>query len=213
MLPDLWLGTLFIAPTVLVLALMVFYPFITLIRYSLLNFSMLRPDVAPIYVGLGNYIDLLTDKAIWQHFIFTGKFVLATLLIQFVVGIAAAYGFHHDFKGRDILFTISLMPMMFCPIVVGFLWQYMFNSQWGLVNWLSLSGWRREGGLARRSHACSLGGRYCGRLDLDAIRHFARHCCFPRHSPGNLGIRRRSMGPRPPTPSFASRFPCPCRSS
>jgi multiple sugar transport system permease protein len=28
------------------------------------------------------------------------------------------------------------MPMMFCPIVVGFLWQYMFNSEWGMVNWL-----------------------------------------------------------------------------
>ena len=88
-LPDAWLATLFIAPTVLILALMVFYPFITLIRYSLLSFSMLRPDVAPVHVGLGNYIDLLTDKAIWQRFIFTGKFVLATLSIQFVIGIAA----------------------------------------------------------------------------------------------------------------------------
>ena len=52
-LPDVWLGTLFIAPTVLILALMVFYPFITLIRYSLLSFSMLRPDVAPVRCGAG----------------------------------------------------------------------------------------------------------------------------------------------------------------
>ena len=153
-LPDAWLATLFIAPTVLILALMVFYPFITLIRYSLLNFSMLRPDVAPVDVGLGNYFTLLTDKAIWQRFIFTGKFVLATLSIQFVVGIAAAYAFHHDFKGRDFLFTISLMPMMFCPIVVGFLWQYMFNSQWGLVNWLvSLVGVGKVDWLGVPTHA------------------------------------------------------------
>ena len=97
---------------------------------------MLRPDVAPVYVGFGNYVDLLTDKDIWQRFAFTGKFVLATLFIQFVIGISAAYAFHYDFKGRDVLFTIALLPMMFCPIVVGFLWQYMFNSQWGLINWL-----------------------------------------------------------------------------
>ena len=135
-LPDAWLATLFIAPTILILALMVFYPFVTLIRYSQLTFSMLRPDVAPIDVGWGNYIDLLTDKDIWQRFIFTGKFVMATLAIQFVLGIAAAYGFQRDFRGRDVLFTVALMPMMFCPIVVGFLWQYMFNSEWGLVNWL-----------------------------------------------------------------------------
>ncbi len=134
--PDPWLCAIFIAPTVLILALMVFYPFISLIRYSTLDFSMLRPDVAPVSVGWSNYIDLVTDKDIWQRFVFTGKFVLATLSIQFVVGIAAAHGFQRDFRGRDLLFTLALMPMMFCPIVVGFLWQYMFNSEWGMVNWL-----------------------------------------------------------------------------
>jgi multiple sugar transport system permease protein len=135
-LPDAWLCGLFIAPTVLILALMVFYPFLSLIRYSSLNFSMMRPNVMPVNVGWGNYVDLLTDKDIWQRFVFTGKFVLATVSIQFVLGIAAAYGFQRDFKGRDFLFTVALMPMMFCPIVVGFLWRYMFNSDWGIVNWL-----------------------------------------------------------------------------
>jgi multiple sugar transport system permease protein len=153
-LSDFWLGGIFIAPSVLILALMVFYPFITLIRYSTLSFSMLRPDVAPVDVGLDNYIDLLTDGDIWQRFVFTGKFVLATMSIQLVVGIAAAYGFQRDFKGRDLLFTLALMPMMFCPIVVGFLWQYMFNSEWGMVNWLlSLVGIDKIDWLGRSENA------------------------------------------------------------
>ena len=113
-----------------------FLPIRLLIRYSFLDFSMLLPDVAPVSVGWADYIDLLTDRDVWQRFAFTGKFVLATLSIQFVVGIAAAHGFQRDFRGRDLLFTLALMPMMFCPIVVGFLWQYMFNSEWGMVNWL-----------------------------------------------------------------------------
>jgi len=153
-LADGWLCALFIAPTALILALMVFYPFFSLVRYSFLNFSMMRPDVMPVSVGWGNYIDLLTDKDIWQRFVFTGKFVLATVSIQFVLGIAAAYGFQQDFKGRDFLFTVALMPMMFCPIVVGFLWRYMFNSQWGLVNWLiSLVGVARIDWLGKSENA------------------------------------------------------------
>jgi multiple sugar transport system permease protein len=153
-LSDFYLGGIFIAPTVLILALMVFYPFITLIRYSTLSFSMLRPDVAPVDVGLDNYIDLLTDDDIWQRFIFTGRFVLATMSIQLVVGITAAYGFQRDFRGRDLLFTVALMPMMFCPIVVGFLWQYMFNSEWGMVNWLlSLLGIDKIDWLGRSENA------------------------------------------------------------
>lgn len=153
-LSDPWLCAIFIAPTVLILALMVFYPFVTLIRYSTLDFSMLRPDVAPVDVGLDNYFDLLTDDDIWQRFVFTGKFVLATMSIQLVLGIAAAYGFQRDFKGRDLLFTLALMPMMFCPIVVGFLWQYMFNSEWGMVNWLiSLVGVDKIDWLGRSENA------------------------------------------------------------
>jgi multiple sugar transport system permease protein len=148
------LCTFFLSPTVLILALMVFYPFVSLIRYSILDFSMMRPNIAAVNVGWGNYIDLLTNTDIWQRFVFTGKFVLATVSIQFVVGVAAAYGFQRDFKGRDFLFTFALMPMMFCPIVVGFLWRYMFNSEWGIVNWfLSLVGIARIDWLGNSTNA------------------------------------------------------------
>lgn len=153
-LSDAMLCTLFLAPTLLILALMVFYPFVSLIRYSTLNFSMLRPDVKPVAVGWGNYIDLLTDKDVWHHFIFTGKFVVASVSLQFVLGITAAYGFQRDFKGRDVLFTFALMPLMFCPIVVGFLWRYMFNSEWGLVNWIiSLAGVAKVDWLSKSTNA------------------------------------------------------------
>jgi multiple sugar transport system permease protein len=153
-LPDSWLCGLFLAPSGLILALMVFYPFFSLIYYSTLRFSMMRPRIEPVDVGLGNYVDLLTDNEIWQRFAFTGKFVLATVLIQFTIGLAVAYAFQRNFKGRDFLFTLALLPMMLCPIVVGFLWRYMFNSEWGVVNWLvSLVGIAKIDWLGRSENA------------------------------------------------------------
>ena len=133
-LSDRMLCGIFVLPTLGVLLLMVAYPFISLIYYSTLWFSLLRPAQAPRPVGLGNYEMLLTDPALWERFIFTGKFVLMTVSVQMVLGILIAYFLQRDFRGRDIVFTMFMLPMMLCPIVVGFLWRYMFNSEWGVIN-------------------------------------------------------------------------------
>ncbi len=127
---------LFVSPALAILLLMVVYPFLSLLYYSTLRFSALRPAQGSAYIGLTNYTRLLSDPALWDRFVFTGQFVLATVCVQFVVGIAVAYAFQRDFRGRDVLFTIAMLPMMVCPIIVGFLWRYMFNSEWGVVNYL-----------------------------------------------------------------------------
>lgn len=127
---------MFLTPTLAVLALMVLYPFISLLYYSTLRFSVLRPLQGAKEVGLLNYTSFLTDDAIWDRFIFTGQFVAATVVVQFAIGLTVAYAFTRDFRGRDLIFTLILLPMMVCPIVVGFLWRYMFNSEWGVMNYL-----------------------------------------------------------------------------
>lgn len=135
-LSDRWVCGLFLAPSLAILLLMVAYPFISLLYYSTLRFSILRPLQGAKSVGMLNYVSLLSDDAVWSRFIFTGQFVSATVLVQFALGIAVAYAFQRDFRGRDFFFTLALMPMMLCPIVVGFLWRYMFNSEWGVMNYL-----------------------------------------------------------------------------
>ena len=67
---------------------------------------------------------------------FTGRFVFLSVGLQFLLGITIAYILQRDFRGRDVIFTALMLPMMLCPIVVGFLWRYMFNSEWGVVNYL-----------------------------------------------------------------------------
>ena len=125
-----------LAPALAILLFMVAYPFVSLVWYSFLRFSALRQLEPAEFIGLDNYRYLMSDPDLWQRFIFTGKFVLLAVAVQFVIGIAVAHLLTRDFRGRDLLFTALMMPMMLCPIVVGFLWRYMFNSEWGLINWL-----------------------------------------------------------------------------
>lgn len=138
-LSDRMICGLFVLPTLTILLLMVAYPFISLLYYSTLAFSVLRPMQPAKPMGLRNYELLLTDPDLWQRFIFTGKFVFFTVAVQFILGVVIAYFLQRDFRGRDVIFTMFMLPMMLCPIVVGFLWRYMFNSEWGIINILIAS--------------------------------------------------------------------------
>jgi multiple sugar transport system permease protein len=125
---------LFLWPSLAILLFLIAYPFIMLIYYSFFNFSFLRP-VNTKFIGLTNYLLILTDTYSWERFIFTFKYVGLSVSIQFVLGILIAWLLQRNFRGKDAVFTVVLMPMMLCPIVVGLLWRYMFNTEWGIINY------------------------------------------------------------------------------
>ncbi len=126
----------FLSPTILLLLFMVAYPIFSLIYFSFYDFSALRPDQGMRYVGIDNYSYLLSDTGIWQRFIFTGKFVFLCVTLQMIIGIFVGYQLQKAFRGRDVLFTALMLPMMLSPVVAGFLWRYMLNSEWGVVNYI-----------------------------------------------------------------------------
>lgn len=133
---DSLFKALFLLPSLFILLLLIAYPFVTLIKSSFYRFSVLRPETPPKFIGVGNYSFILTDPFTWERFLFTGKFVVINVAIQLFIGIAIAYLLQRNFRGRSLVLTIILTPMMLCPIVVGLFWKYMFNTEWGIINYL-----------------------------------------------------------------------------
>ncbi|MBD3307834.1 ABC transporter permease subunit [candidate division KSB3 bacterium] len=131
---EKWIKIFFIWPTLLLLLFLIAYPFIMLIYYSFFNFSFLR-QMNTRFVGLENYTFILTDDYTWERFIFTFKYVVFAVGVQFFLGMLIAHLLQEKFRGRELVFTIVLMPMMLCPIVVGLFWKYMFNTEWGIINY------------------------------------------------------------------------------
>jgi len=125
---------LFLWPSLAILLFLIAYPFVMLIYYSFFNFSFLRP-INTKFIGLTNYLLILTDTYTWERFIFTFKYVGLSVSIQFILGILIAWLLQRNFRGKDAVFTVVLMPMMLCPIVVGLLWRFMFNTEWGIINY------------------------------------------------------------------------------
>ncbi len=54
-----------VSAVIVLFMLTICYPFLTNIWYSLLSYDLTRPDVRP-FVGLANYVDILTDPDFWQ---------------------------------------------------------------------------------------------------------------------------------------------------
>jgi multiple sugar transport system permease protein len=131
---EKWIKYVFLWPTLAVLLFLIAYPFVMLIFYSFTNFSAMRPANWK-FVGLMNYKNIITDTYSWERFIFTFKYVILAVSIQFVLGVFIAFLLQREFIGREAVFTIVLMPMMLCPVVVGLYWQLMFNTEWGIINY------------------------------------------------------------------------------
>jgi multiple sugar transport system permease protein len=131
---EKWIKYVFLWPTLVILLFLIAYPFIMLIFYSFTSFSAMRPANIK-FVGLMNYKNIITDSYSWERFIFTFKYVILAVSIQFVLGVFIAFVLQRDFRGREAVFTIVLMPMMLCPVVVGLYWQLMFNTEWGIINY------------------------------------------------------------------------------
>src|ERR1700676_649627 len=135
-LSDRSIAWLFIAPTIALLLAINIFPLIWAIRLSFTNFKSNLPNVPLKFVGLANYIDILTDEDIWHGMQVTAHFVIWTIALQVVIGFGLALLINRQFRGHSFWTTVILLPMMLSPAVVGNFWTFLFQPQIGLFNYI-----------------------------------------------------------------------------
>jgi multiple sugar transport system permease protein len=149
---DKQMKYLFIMPCILLLAFLIMYPLIWSAYLSFTDYRAVegrfrlfpglvteRPgvkQVKPNFVGFKNYKDVLRDQYIWDHYRTTGKFVIVSVVAQTLIGLGVALLFNREFKGKGIITTLILAPMMLSPVVVGMFWRYMLEPNWGVIDYL-----------------------------------------------------------------------------
>jgi len=133
---DRALATLFIAPTMVLLLAIAIFPLIWSLFLSFNKFSIIK-DAAkgPVWIGLANYGSLLTDGDVWARFGTTARFVISSVAIEFLVGFALALLLNRNFKGRGVIMTLMLVPMMLSPLIVALFWGYMYRPDAGVIDY------------------------------------------------------------------------------
>ncbi len=133
---DYKLKMAFIMPTMVLLILMNIFPLLWSLFLSFHDYQASMPQ-APKYIGLENYIDVLTDPDIWGYFRTTAYFVLLAVTVQFLIGFGLALLLNRNFPAKGLVTTLLLLPMMLSPVVVGLFWQFILASDnAGLLNFL-----------------------------------------------------------------------------
>jgi len=134
-LSDYHVKMLFLLPTMVLLIAMNIFPLLWSLYLSFCDYSAIREE-PPRWAGLANYLELRYDSATWSYFTITAKFVFLAVTAQFLIGFGLALLLNREFKGKGLVTTLLLMPMMLSPVVVGLFWKFIFDANFGLLNYL-----------------------------------------------------------------------------
>ena len=120
----------FILPSILILAFTSLYPICYSIYYSFFNW---RWGNEKDFVGLSNYIFLLTDKDFWIIIKNTFVFAFFACLIEIILGVLLAIYIDRIKYGSTIIRTLLLIPLMISGISVTMLFKVILDNMFGII--------------------------------------------------------------------------------
>jgi multiple sugar transport system permease protein len=124
---------LFLVPLTLVLGLLTVVPFVYSLVISLTDKSS---SGSTSFIGIDNYIDLLTDDEWWDAARVTAIFTFSVVAIEFIVAMVVAVALHRITRGAPLLRALFLLPMAMAPVAALFNWRLMLNASSGVINYL-----------------------------------------------------------------------------
>jgi ABC-type sugar transport system permease subunit len=87
------------------------------------------------FVGFDNYADLASDPHLRRVLLTTIGFGLACVAATLTVGLAVALLLNQRFRGRALLAILVLLPWAVPRVAAGTVWRWLFDDQFGLINW------------------------------------------------------------------------------
>ncbi len=125
---------LFLAPAGIILIFALLYPIGYLTFASFFDWRMGTPFASAEFTGFGNYLWILQDPSFFESFVVTITFAVSVVVLEMLIGVGLALMLERPIKGMSVFRTIFILPMMIAPIVVGLVWRYMYNPQFGIFN-------------------------------------------------------------------------------
>ena len=124
-----------LTPVLAGLAVLVYFPLGSTVVLSFLRYFWNKPQQPIRWVGLKNFIDVFTDSLFWQAFANTFLFMVISTSLTILIGLGIAILISRDFPGKSIFISLILIPMMISPVAAALSWKFLFDGQWGAVNY------------------------------------------------------------------------------
>ena len=129
------LGPAFVTPAVLLLLLLVAYPFVMALYFALSNAFIGRPSQ---FIGIRNFINLWQSDAFRQTFQNAFVFTGAAVAFKLVMGISLALLLNETLWFKRLIRGAVLLPWVIPTALSTLGWWWMFNSLYSVVNWTGI---------------------------------------------------------------------------
>ncbi|HEV8441794.1 MAG TPA: sugar ABC transporter permease [Methylomirabilota bacterium] len=133
---ERFLGPLFVTPALLLILILVAYPFAMALYFALSDSFIGRPSH---WVGLRNFIDLWQSDAFRQTFQNAFVFTGAAVACKLVLGIALALLLNEQLWFKRMMRGAVLLPWVIPTALSTLGWTWMFNSLYSVVNWTGIA--------------------------------------------------------------------------
>ena len=124
---------LFLLPVLVILLLLFGYPLINSIIMAFQNYKLTAPNDIQ-FNGLENFAKLFGDPDSMMILKNSFIYVIVSVLGQFLLGMMLALALKKQFRGRGIYQSIVFLPWAFSGFVVGLIFRWSFNGEYGVVN-------------------------------------------------------------------------------
>lgn len=132
-LSNLW-RILFLLPPLAVFGVVVMWPLLDSFFYAFTNWNGFDPNYR--FVGLDNFRKVFTDKLFYNAVINTLIWIVAAILLPTILGLGLALLLDSSVKGSSIFKSVFYLPICLSAIVVGQIWTWIYQPDWGILNTL-----------------------------------------------------------------------------
>jgi multiple sugar transport system permease protein/raffinose/stachyose/melibiose transport system permease protein len=130
-----WLPiVLFIGPVMLYYLGFMIYPFLATFYYSFNTISPVNGVMTTTFVGLKNYIALFSDQIFIQSVKNTLIWSVAGPLLEMLTALTLAFLIYFKVPLHRFYRTAWFTPLLVSGVIVGLVFRWIFNNEWGLLN-------------------------------------------------------------------------------
>jgi len=126
-----------VAPSVVLIVSLTIFPVLYLLWISLLDWDLQRAGRA--FVGLANYAGALQDRRMWEALAHTLLIMVVAVTAELVLGLVLAEVLAGALPGKRVVIPLLILPVIMSPIVAGYGWRMLWDTQYGPIN--QLLGW------------------------------------------------------------------------
>jgi multiple sugar transport system permease protein len=135
--PSRKLIVYFLLPPLLILFAITIYPFLFGIYNSFHDWVLYKPQLGRPFVGLKQYARIFSDSNFWialgHSLIYVALSVSCSMFLGFVQALVLS---RDEIKGKSIIRSVLIIPLVVAPVVIGFAFRFMYNSDLGVLPWL-----------------------------------------------------------------------------